>query len=957
MQANNDHRYLGLRQVAPTSNATDSTLDIIAIHGLDTQSPRAWEYRNKPDDGGRVVNWLANADMLPAAIPEARIYTYDWNANYLRDSSVQTLLRHADTLLIHLLKGGGRERRPIIFVASCFGGLILAEAVNRATQLGGAYRDILLSIAGIVFLATPFRCSDAAKQAQWQVVVGGIMGEQAPSQLVDDLNGRDKELHKITQLFAENARHNSIQIPIYCFYETKKTEIPRKFLRPRLATRVSSLFKKSQNILVTEYSACFEGFERLGLDATHACMNKFCGPTDANFVLVRDVIRRFADEASSVVKSRQKRLMTRHFTVPLRRNKGFVGRQHILDELLKKLSPGMDEGDRQRIVIEGPDGVGKTQVALEVAYRVHDTNPDCSVFWIPAIDAVSFENAYRVVGRQLEIPGMNDEKADIKALVKTALSQENSGTWLLVIDNADDVQLLFSNPALCEHLPLSRNGSILFTTRNHEITERLNIRKMDVITIEEMNRAESIALLQNDLKKAQTCDAKSTTALLDFLAGLPLAITQASSYMAKTGITTTKYLSHCQSSDKTVIKLLGRNVEDRNRYQAIENPVATTWLISFEHISRDIPLAADYLKFMCFLAEKDIPLSLLPPADNEIDADEAMGTLEAYAFITQRDGSRSFDIHRLVRLAVRNWLMEKGEWAACIRTVIQRLAEAFSFPEHENRGVWMQYLPHAQTALESRKFPTDERGYTMLGKYLDVKQIYRKALDLTKEALGPEHPDTLTSMNNLANVLDHQDNYKEAEEVYRQTLDLAKEVLGREHPNTLANMYNLAEVLGDQGKYEEAEQMHRQTLDLASEVLGPQHPNTLTTMNNLAVMLRNQGKYEEAEQMHRQTLDLANEVLGPQHPNTLTSTNNLAIALSKQGSYEEAERMHRQTLDLRKKTLGPEHPSTLISINSLEEVLRSQNKCEEAEKIHQQTLELRGKSFYKIETSWSQPGP
>jgi hypothetical protein len=65
--------------------------------------------------------------MLAAAIPEGRIFTYDWDANYFKDAPVQTLLSHADTLLELIAENQGAKTRPIIFVASCFGGLILAE--------------------------------------------------------------------------------------------------------------------------------------------------------------------------------------------------------------------------------------------------------------------------------------------------------------------------------------------------------------------------------------------------------------------------------------------------------------------------------------------------------------------------------------------------------------------------------------------------------------------------------------------------------------------------------------------------------------------------------------------------------------------------------------------------------------------------------------------------------------
>jgi tetratricopeptide (TPR) repeat protein len=75
-------------------------------------------------------------------------------------------------------------------------------------------------------------------------------------------------------------------------------------------------------------------------------------------------------------------------------------------------------------------------------------------------------------------------------------------------------------------------------------------------------------------------------------------------------------------------------------------------------------------------------------------------------------------------------------------------------------------------------------------------------------------------------------------------------VLGKEHPDTLTSMNNLASVLSNQGKYEQAEEMHRQALRLRETVLGKEHPSTLTSMNNLASVLSDQGKYEQAEEMH-----------------------------------------------------------------------------------------------------------
>ncbi|KAI1286514.1 hypothetical protein F5Y03DRAFT_146430 [Xylaria venustula] len=324
-------------------------------------------------------------------------------------------------------------------------------------------------------------------------------------------------------------------------------------------------------------------------------------------------------------------------------------------------------------------------------------------------------------------------------------------------------------------------------------------------------------------------------------------------------VTVSQYLEFCESSNINLINLLSKQFEDRHRYKGHarnQNPVATTWLISFEHILRYNPQAADYLKFVCFLAEKDIPLSLLPVA-SKMQMAEAIGLLSAYAFILERDTPGSFDIHRLIRLVMRSWLQENGEWEKWTVNVVQRLIEEYPSPRHENRKMWTKYLPHGQAVLEvDGTVNTEEKSsllfniaesYSILGKYNNAEQLYRQTLELREGVLGREHPSTLASMNNLANVLGSQGKYKEAETMHRQTLELKEGVLGREHPSTLDSMNNLALVLGSQGKYKEAETMHRQTLELKEGVLGREHLSTLDSMNNLAEVLRSQGKYEEAE--------------------------------------------------------------------------------------------------------------
>ncbi|KAM3465184.1 hypothetical protein MY5147_009336 [Beauveria neobassiana] len=587
-----------------------------------------------------------------------------------------------------------------------------------------------------------------------------------------------------------------------------------------------------------------------------------------------------------VRESSEEHRKQRHFLVPFGRNEAFVGRDVVLDALRKRLPPTAHPHDCQRTAVEGLGGIGKTQNALEAAYYIHDAHPDCSVFWVPAVDPASLDRAYRDIGHALGVKGLDDEKADVRVLVHAALTMDDVGPCLWIIDNADERELLFGKPWTLKNLPFNRNGSILITTRNHEVAIRLDVPKPGLFKVDKMHRAESAKLLYWGLDESQIDDTMSTNALLDFLTDLPLAVKQASAYMAERNMSTARYLGHCQSSNKTLIRLLSKDFGDRGRYETTHNPVATTWLISFEYLSRDAPLAADYLRFISFLSEKNIPRSLLPDEDDELEADEALGTLQAYAFVTERLDTGWFDVHRLVRLVMHNWLAERGEQVAWLTKVINRLDRIYPIPEHENKDVWMDYLSHAQAALETRAEATDKsrtsnlllkvgQSSYKLGQYAAAKATHHKSLEL------------IGSMHDLARALYGQGQYAAAEAMHRKVLELATEVLGAEHPNTLISMNDLARVLYGQGQYAAAEAMHRKVLELRTKVLGAEHPNTLGSMNNLARVLQEQGQYASAEALHRKVLELGTEVLGAEHPDTLESRSGLIAMLRMQGKYAQ----------------------------------------------------------------------
>ncbi|OCK96219.1 putative kinesin [Cenococcum geophilum 1.58] len=98
-----------------------------------------------------------------------------------------------------------------------------------------------------------------------------------------------------------------------------------------------------------------------------------------------------------------------------------------------------------------------------------------------------------------------------------------------------------------------------------------------------------------------------------------------------------------------------------------------------------------------------------------------------------------------------------------------------------------------------------------------------------------------------------------------------KRVLGEEHPDTLTSMANLASTHRNQGRWKEAENLQAKELEICSRVLGEEHPDTLTSMGNLAFILKGQGHDDKAVSLMEECFQLRKQVLGPQHPYTMSS--------------------------------------------------------------------------------------
>jgi tetratricopeptide (TPR) repeat protein len=151
-------------------------------------------------------------------------------------------------------------------------------------------------------------------------------------------------------------------------------------------------------------------------------------------------------------------------------------------------------------------------------------------------------------------------------------------------------------------------------------------------------------------------------------------------------------------------------------------------------------------------------------------------------------------------------------------------------------------------------------------------------------------------MNNLANDLALLGRFEEAAPLMQRTLEIKVELYGADHPSTLNSVNNLAELDDQRGRDAEAEALHRQALEARTRVLGSSHSQTLESMERLAANLSNQGRYAEAERLAATAATQCAKSLGERHRNTIASQDTRARALVGLRRAGEAESILRRLL-------------------------------------------------------------
>jgi len=423
----------------------------------------------------------------------------------------------------------------------------------------------------------------------------------------------------------------------------------------------------------------------------------------------------------------------------------FTGREKLLSDLRAALA------SNGRVALFGLGGIGKTQLALR--YIDQNKSDYEIIWWVKSGEPTTLASDYAELADKLNLPKREDadQKAIIEA-VRNYLSQK--GDWLLVFDNAEE-------PAsVRKYLPQVDSGHVIITSRDSRdwksTANPLEVTKFD-------RKGESIKFL---LERTGQNDVTAADRLADALGDLPLGLEQAGAYIRSTGESLSRYLELFQERQLEILEKFGPIGDE---YPAT---VATTWDLSFQKASEEVPASADLLNLCAYLAPDDIPKSLLtngaehlpePLASavtDEMALNDAFAALKRYSLLTVAGDFLS--VHRLVQAVARDRLSDE-ERKRLAEAAVRLVNKVFPYESYDVR-TWAKcsvLLPQAlaaagnaeglEVAPEATSHLLNQVGVYLSGRaeFNEAKSAYERALKIDEKALGPDHPDVAVCGHNL----------------------------------------------------------------------------------------------------------------------------------------------------------------------------------------------------------------
>ncbi len=584
--------------------------------------------------------------------------------------------------------------------------------------------------------------------------------------------------------------------------------------------------------------------------------------------------------------------------------------------------------------MSGLGGVGKTQLAVEYAYR-HANEYDV-VWWLraeePALLAADFaELAFALRLRARTEP---DQRLAVEA-ARRWLAQ-NSG-WLLIFDSARE-------PAhVAPYLATSGAGHVIITSR-HASWRGLAIP----IALRGLAREDSVSFL---LGRSGRSDDGSAELLAEALGDLPLALAQAAAYMEESGAPINLYLELFEKRRHELLR--------RSALGETAPTVSTTWDIAFEEAQSRSPAAGELLRLAAFLAADDIPreglapgAEYLPPAlaeavSDPLVLDEAIAALRRCSLIEAQESTLS--VHRLVQAVVRDRLSDEeyAMWAeAAVRVVYEGLSADLedAGTGSPDRG---RFLPHVRPAADHAEAAGVAREVTEqllsraakfqleTGAFIASRDLLEKALSIAEAIHGDDHAHVATILTKLSRVLGELDE-PEALTYAERALAIDMALYGEDHSSVARDYNNIAKVLRKRRDLAGAILNVERALAIDERLYGPDDPELIPRLNDLGFLRRVQGDLDGARQVLESALSRGETAWGRDHADLGSLLGNLADVLPElaererragntataRARLEEARGLLVRAVAIGEATYGPNHYVVSMRRNNLGLLLR-----------------------------------
>jgi len=649
------------------------------------------------------------------------------------------------------------------------------------------------------------------------------------------------------------------------------------------------------------------------------------------------------------------------FSVPNLRNPFFTGREDTLEKLhavatlrdeYRKEHPHKRPLEQLPRALTGLGGIGKTQIAIEYAYRhVYEYH---TIVWLHANSPEILRSEFAAIATLVNLSAKQlQDQDEIIAAVKYWLTRMTR--WLLIFDNVESAESIY------EFVPSPCHGHIILTTRSHA-TGKYAQR----IEVEEMQLEEGANFLLKRVKVTVPSEKDYSLAkdISQMLEGLPLALDQAGAYIEETGDSLSNYCTLFHVSHELLLQRRGISEEE------YPQSVATTWSLAFEKVKNTNPVAIELLRLLAFLAPDAIPEEIIYESASDLGPvlqtvtispvalNLVIGELLRYSLVRRNANTKTIGVHRLVQMVVRNELDEDSQREWAVRAV-QAVNKVFLDPDTIDWTLCQRYLPNALVCVNlietwDLKCLEGTQLLNNVGAYLRrinnpsrAEPLYKRAIAIREEVLGSEHPNTAINLSYLAACYNDQTEFEKAKYWAEQAWTIQERVLGTEHLDVAVTHIILGYSYHNMGQYEEAEQSFQRALAINEVHLGSDHLEVALCLNNLgalyndeALYMNEREKYQQAQVCYQRALEIREHRLGPDHPLTASTLNNLGTLFNDLGQYEEAEQYLLQSLAIDEKAFGPNHPEISTDLTNLAKAHKGQKKYDLAESYAQRALSI-----------------